>query len=162
MGQGCACSIVWLAIASGACAQTPVISTIAGAIDDQGIVIRGFGGDEGPAGNASLSLANVQNECDPGRFEQTSHLFVDSAGAVYLADSNNQRIRRITPDGVITTVAGSGDRPAINARCEPTSAPGDGGPATQARLFNPSDAVLHPNGNLIIADQQNNRIRQVS
>jgi uncharacterized protein (TIGR03437 family) len=142
-------------------AQIPVVTTIAGSVDDKGGV-RGYAGDGGPAVTAALALANVQNECDPQRYEQNSHIFVDGAGDLYFADSNNHRIRRISPEGIITTVAGSGDRPTTNARCEPTSAIGDGGPARDARLYNPSSVIVLANGNLVIADQQNNRIRQVT
>ncbi len=143
-------------------AQTPIVSTVAGLTPPAGAPVRGYGGDGASAINAALALANLQNECDPLRFEQTSHIFVDSAGSLYLADSNNQRIRRITPGGVVSTVAGSGERPQTNARCEPTGPIGDGGQALSARLYNASDAVLDAGGNLIVADQQNNRIRQVS
>lgn len=124
--------------------------------------IRGGDGDGGPAGSATLALANLQNTCDPNRFEQTSHIAFDQAGNLYIADSENQRIRRIDSSGTITTIAGSGEKPATNARCEPTGTAGDGGPALSARLFNPADIVVQPNGNILIADQQNNRIRQLT
>src|SRR5262245_54014917 len=124
--------------------------------------VRGFDGDNKPAATALISLANLQNKCDPNRFEQTSHLSVDSKGNIYFADSENHRIRRIDPSGIITTVAGTGEGTITNALCEPSGAVGDGSPAATARLLNPADVVMHPNGNLIIADQQNNRIRQVS
>jgi uncharacterized protein (TIGR03437 family) len=143
-------------------AQSGVITTIAGTTPLNGAPVRGFNGDGRPAAETSLALANLQNDCDPVRYEQTSHISLDAKGNLYVADSNNQRIRRISTDGLISTITGNGERPAINARCEPTAPVGDGGPATAAQLFNPSDVVLHPNGDLIIVDQQNNRIRQVS
>lgn len=124
--------------------------------------VRGFDGDGGAAVDATFALANLQNECDPGRLEQISHLSIDSKGNLYIADSQNQRIRRIDPDGSIRTVAGSGSTPSINGRCESTSPPLDGGSALEAKLYGPSHAMMAPNGNLIIADQQNNRIRQVT
>lgn len=136
-------------------AQTPVISTVAGSE-------RGYGGDAGPAYGASFSLASIPNPCDPSRFEQTSHLSIDAEGNLYLADSNNHRIRRIGSNGIVETVAGSGMRPAVNLRCEAITGIGDNGPAGDARLFTPAAAVLHPNGNLIVTDQMNNRIRQVT
>jgi len=154
---------VWL----GACGVQPapaqsgtgIITTLAGATPAGGAPVRGFGGDGGPGTSALLALANLQNDCgDPTRFEQTTHLAVDRSGNVYFADSNNQRIRRTTPQGTISTVAGNGERPPMNARCEPTgggAAIGEGGPAAAARFV-----VVHPNGSLIVADQQNNRIRQ--
>ena len=52
----------------------------------------------------------------PTRFEQTSHISFDTKGNLYIADSNNQRIRRIDPAGVITTIAGDGTPPAANLR----------------------------------------------
>jgi len=144
-----------------------VISTVAGKTPVNGAPVRGFDGDGAAATTAALALANLQNKCDPNRFEQTSHISVDSKGNVYFADSDNQRIRRIDAPGTISaptisTVGGSGSTPAINNLCQATSPVGDGGSATSALLFNPSDVVLHPNGNLIIADQQNNRIRQIA
>ena len=137
-------------------AQTGIITTIVGTGQ------RGFDGDGGPATQARIALANLQNECDPAQFEQLSHLVVDASGAVWFTDSANHRIRRISREGVITTVAGAGQRPDINSRCEPTGPIGDNGPASQARLYTPSDIVLHPNGNFLIVDEQNNRIRQVT
>ncbi|MEO8026488.1 MAG: hypothetical protein ABI823_08440 [Bryobacteraceae bacterium] len=143
-------------------AQNPVITTVAGATPVSGAPVRGYAGDDGPAIASTLALANLQNECDPQRFEQTSNIAVDAAGTLYFADSNNQRIRRITPQGVISTYAGTGERPATDARCEATGTIGDNGQARSARLYNPAGVALHPNGNLIVADQQNNRIRQIT
>ncbi len=136
--------------------QAGIITTVAGRVGT-----RGFGGDGGLATAASLSLANLQNSCDPGQFEQASHIAVDSNGNLFIADGENQRIRRVSVDGLITTVAGTGEKPAVNARCEPTGSVADG-PAAGARFFNPADVELTPSGNLIIADEQNNRIRQVT
>jgi uncharacterized protein (TIGR03437 family) len=143
-------------------AQSGAISTVAGQTPVNGAPVRGGDGDGGPAANATLALANMQNKCDPNRFEQTSHISIDSTGNIYFADSDNQRIRRIDTSGAITTVAGSGVPPATNGQCLATSPVGDGGSPTDAHLFNPSDAIVDPNGNLIVADQQNNRIRQVT
>ncbi len=145
-----------------ACSQTPVVTTIAGGTPFGGAPVRGFSGDGNLAAKATLALANVQNPCDPARFEQTSHLAFDAAGNLYIADSNNQRIRRIGTDGVISTVAGSGDKPATDSRCEATGGIGDGGDARSAKLYNPGGIAVLPNGSLIIADELNNRIRQVS
>jgi uncharacterized protein (TIGR03437 family) len=108
-----------------------------------------------------LALANIQNACDPATFEQGVHIAVDPTGNLYIADGNNHRIRRVGAAGVISTVVGSGERPEINGRCEPTSPVGDNGPATAARLYNPAGIAIAPNGDLVIADQQNNRIRRV-
>src|ERR1044071_1505270 len=153
-----------LIVSDAVSAQTGIITTIAGRTGVNGAPVRGFDGDGGPANRAALALANVTNQCDPTRFEQTSHISVDAKGNIYFADSNNQRIRRIDPSGVITTVAGNGDAPQVSAppNCLQTLPVGDGGPATSARLFNPTDVVVDSKGNLIIADQQDNRIRQIA
>src|SRR5215471_6927932 len=141
-------------------AQTGIITTVAGRTGTSGAPVRGFDGDGGPATSAALALANLVNKCDPNRFEQTSHLVVDAKSNIYFTDSDNQRIRRIDANGTITTIAGNGDTP--NAVCQLTGGVGDGGTATAARLYNPADVLLDPKGNLLIADQQNNRIRQIA
>ena len=141
-----------------------VMATLAGRTRVNGAPERGYSGDDSPSRKALLALADLQNECDPARFEQISHLALDPSGAIYVADTANHRIRRITPAGIITTFAGIGERLPVDSRtCVPTvSAIGDGAPATAARLFHPSGIAWHPNGSLIVADQWNNRIRQIS
>lgn len=136
-------------------AQTPIVFTIAGGE-------RGYRGDDAPSAEALFSFAAIVNPCDPQRFEQTSQISVDAAGNLIIADSANHRIRRMGADGIIRTVAGSGERPVINNRCEPAGSIADGGEALAARLYNPSAAVAHMDGTLVIADQQNGRIRQVA
>jgi len=108
-----------------------VISTIAG----NGTV--GFSGDGGPAISAQLGAASVA---------------VDAAGNLFLADAGNNRIRKVTPDGMISTVAGNGTE-GFN---------GDGGPATSAQLFYPDSVAVDAAGNLFIGDSLNNRIRKVT
>src|SRR5262249_52970399 len=71
-------------------------------------------------------------------------------GSVYIADTLNARIRRVDPDGLITTVAGGG-----------TVGYGDGGPATQAQLAFPTALTFGPDGSLYIADGSYNNIRRV-
>ena len=143
-------------------AQTGVISTIAGRTGVSGAAVRGFDGDGGQATAAALALANMVNKCDPNRFEQTSHIAVDAKGNVYFTDSENQRVRRIDAAGVITTAAGSGDAPQTDSRCQAIGAVNDGANALAARLFNPADVAVRGDGSLVIADQQNNRIRQIA
>ena len=99
---------------------------------------EGYAGDGGPAASASLNLP--------------TGVATDSAGNLYIADYQNNRIRKVTPGGIITTVAGNGAEGYA----------GDGGPATSASLDNPSNTVLDANGNLYIADFNNNRVRRVS
>jgi len=108
------------------------ISTIAG----DGF--SGFSGDDGPALKAHLStLAGIA---------------VDNEGNVFVVDAGNQRVRRISKNGVITTVAGNGT----------SGFSGDGGPAVSAQLHNPSGVAVDSSGNLYIADTGNNRIRMVT
>lgn len=97
----------------------------------------GFSGDGGPAIGASLNF--------PGG------IAVDAAGNVYFNDDVNYRTRRITTNGTISTIAGSG-APGFS---------GDGGPATSAALNGNFGVTLDILGNLYIADSTNNRIREV-
>jgi len=145
----------------GALGQTGLITTIAGKTAPGGAPLRGYSGDEGPGTQALLALANLQNTCDPNRFEQLVQITVDAAGNVYFPDGDNQRIRMIDPNGIIHTIAGSGDKPATNSACDPTTPVGDGGPPLQAKFLNPSAVTLDPTGAVTIADQQDERIRQV-
>jgi uncharacterized protein (TIGR03437 family) len=98
---------------------------------------QGFSGDDGPATGAQLN--------------QPSGVAVDSAGNLYIADSDNNRIRKVSK-GVITTVAGN----ATGAFS------GDNGLATSAELYKPSGIAFDPADNLYIADTYNVRIRRVS
>ena len=107
-----------------------IISTIIGTGS------AGFSGDGGPATAAEL--------------EGPSGVIVDKTGNVYVTDFHNNRIRKIDTSGIITTIAGTGT----------AGFSGDGGPAIAAQLNNPSDLVIDDNGNLIIADLYNNRIRK--
>lgn len=112
--------------------NTAIIITIAG----NGTA--GFSGDGGPAVNARLN--------------QPTGLFVDKQNNIYIAEYGNGTIRKIDAvTGIITTAAGTGV----------TGFSGDGGPATNAKLFC-SDVFVDSYGNLIIADYENNRIRKVS
>ena len=107
------------------------ITTFAGTGD------RGFSGDGGPAVQALLN--------DP------YGVAVDTDGNLYIADTLNQRIRRVDTEGTIATFAGTGDR----------GFSGDGGPAVQALLDRPRGVAADTDGNLYIADTLNQRIRRV-
>ena len=76
---------------------------------------------------------------------------MDSAGNLFLADTFNQRVRKVSPEGIITTVAGTGV----------AGFSGDGGPATAARLGNPNSGVIDAAGNLYVTEGLNKRIRKV-
>jgi streptogramin lyase len=99
---------------------------------------EGDSGDGGPATSAELD--NPQG------------VAVDAGGDVFIADTYNNVIREVTPDGKITTLAGTGT-PGYS---------GDGGPAVQAELASPTDVAVDSQGNVYIADAGNNVIRQVS
>jgi DNA-binding beta-propeller fold protein YncE len=78
---------------------------------------------------------------------------VDSSGNIYIADTQNNRIRKVSAaTGNISTIAGGG----IEGDA------GDGGAATEAELRQPAGVAVDSSGNLYIADTQNNRIRKVS
>jgi sugar lactone lactonase YvrE len=104
-----------------------------------------YGGDDGPALEARFS-APFGQAADPA-----GHLAFDAEGNLYIADTGNHRIRRITTDGMIETVAGSGT-PGFS---------GDGGPATSAELNRPVDIAFDAEGNLYIADTYNSCVRVV-
>jgi uncharacterized protein (TIGR03437 family) len=109
------------------------IATIAG-IGGQG----GFSGDGGPATQAELYYPDG--------------LAVDSVGNLYIADSLNNRIRVVTPGGIIMTVAGNGK----------FGDSGDGGPATSARLNGPTSVALDSAGNLYVGDSENSVVRKLT
>ena len=104
------------------------------------------------AGTGTLGLSGDGGQAASARLAYPRGLAVDGSGDLYIADEANHRVRKITPDGVIRTVAGVGDR----------GFSGDGGSATDARLANPSGLAVDDAGNLYIADTDNNRVRKVS
>jgi sugar lactone lactonase YvrE len=81
---------------------------------------------------------------------------VDAAGNVYVADTGDNEIRKISPRGVITRIAGTG------SACTTAPACGDGGPATRASLSAPGGVAVDAAGNVYIADTGDNEIRRVS
>jgi len=80
---------------------------------------------------------------------------VDASGNIYIADTTNYRIRKVTPAGIISTVAGTG-----NVTIPFLGNLGDGGPATSATLV-PWDVKADAAGNLYISDWLGHRIRKV-
>ncbi len=102
----------------------------------------GFTGDGGPATSAEIT--------------EPIGVAVDASENLFIADLDNNRIRKVSVSGIITTVAGSGQVDY----CSPFS--GDGGPATSATLCSPTGVAVDSSGNLFIADSGNNRIREVT
>ena len=111
--------------------STGVITTVAGS------GVSGYTGDGASATAARLNAPNG--------------IFVNATGELFIADTTNHRIRKVSA-GIITTVAGTGT----------AGLSGDGGPATSAQLSSPYGVAITAAGNLLIADTGNSRIRQVS
>jgi DNA-binding beta-propeller fold protein YncE len=101
-------------------------------------------GDGGPATGAFISLPQGQSARPAGRID------VDAGGSVYVADTLNNRVRKIDPTGVITTIAGTGT----------IGATGDGGPATEATLSGLADVAVGPDG-VYVADTGNGCVRVI-
>ncbi|MBK9715620.1 MAG: hypothetical protein IPO81_30720 [Kouleothrix sp.] len=99
---------------------------------------RGFAGDGGPAGQARLN--------------SPLDVAVAPDGSLYVADAENNRIRRVGVDGIITTVAGSGPVGQSNGQSS-----GDGSLATSARLNGPTGVAVAPDGSLYVADYRRAR-----
>lgn len=104
------------------------------------------------AGDGTAGFSGDGARGSSARLSAPSGVAVDvAAGALYIADTGNNRIRKFASDGTITTVAGSGA----------TGASGDGGQATLAQLSGPVGIAVDATGNLYIADEGNSRIRKV-
>lgn len=116
----------------------PAPPTIYGISTYAGTGTIGFSGDGGSASSAQLSYPYG--------------VAVTSAGNVYITDQLNNRIRKITSAGVISTIAGNGTYGNT----------GDGGAATAATLANPQGVAVDAAGNVYVADYGNNRIRKIS
>jgi RHS repeat-associated protein len=112
-----------------------IITTVAGT------GMWGYSGDGGPATSAQLFLG-----FDAGA------IAVDGQGNLFIADTWNYRVRKVSPDGRITTVAGNGQE----------GSSGDGGPATSAALNGPTAVAVDRQGNLFITEDYGYRIRKVS
>ncbi len=178
-------------------APNGIISTVAGSISP------GFSGDNGPAASAQLNsptglamdptgnlyIADFANcrirgisaqgniatiagnggsysgDAGPATSAQVyfpQGLAVDATGSVFIADTRNNRVRKISPDGAITTVAGNGIAPPLSESTSASPPPGDGGPATSAELSLPWSVALDSSGDLYIADSSDFRVRKVT
>lgn len=113
-------------------APNGLVTTVAGS----GTI--GYSGDGGPATAATLNTPQG--------------LAVDAAGNLYIADTFNHAVRKVSPNGTISTVAGTG-APGFS---------GDDGPATAAEMTNPFGLALDAAGNLYLADRGNQRVRKVN
>ena len=109
-----------------------IITTIAGGL-------QGYSGDGGAATAAKLN--------------NPASVSFDATGNLYIADRNNNRIRKISTSGIISTIAGKNYVIGFS---------GDGGPATAAELNGPWGVTFDATGNLYISDAANQRIRSVS
>ena len=108
-----------------------IVTTVAGTGE------QGFAGDGGSATSALL--------------DSPAGVAVDAAGNIYIADTHNQRVRKVS-NGTITTIAGTGV----------AGFSGDNGTAGAAQLSNPTALAVDANGNIYIADTDNHRIRKIS
>src|SRR5271168_4683166 len=116
-------------------ASTKIVTTVVGS---------GLVGDGGPATSASLYYPR-----NPA---------LDAKGDLFFVDAQNDRIREVSAsDQTISTVVGTGIPCPIG-----TDTCGDGGPATAAALFMPRTVTIEPSGNLLVADDGDNRIREVA
>jgi len=104
------------------------------------------------AGTTGAALTGDNGPAMAARLSNPAAVAYDARGNLFVADEQNHRVRRIAPDGTITTIAGTG-LPGFS---------GDGGPATLARLNGPRGLSVDRAGNLLIADTANHAIRRVA
>jgi streptogramin lyase len=117
-------------------------------VDESGIIttVAGIGG------SGSYGYSGDGGDATSARLDGPRGLFLDSSGNIYIADTDNQCIRKVDESGTITTVAGTGD----SGDCS-----GDGGLATDATMRRPRGVFADSSGNIYIADTENHIIRRV-
>src|SRR5258705_2456362 len=108
----------------------------------------------GPDGTMSTLAGSVEGFSDgagmQASFNTPSGIALDSKGNIYVADTSNNRIRSITPQGLVSTVAGDGTAGYVD------------GPAAQARFNGPIGVAVDSHGRIFVADTYNDRIRMIT
>jgi uncharacterized repeat protein (TIGR01451 family) len=104
------------------------------------------------AGNGTLGYSGDGGQATGAELDYPQGVAVDGAGNLYIADTDNNRVRKVSTAGIITTVAGNGT----------AAYSGDGGQATGAEIYQPEGVAVDGAGNLYVADTQNSRVRKVS
>lgn len=109
-----------------------------------GTGVNGYSGDDGPASAAQVSYSV---------YGQGLGLATDAAGNLYVADTGNSRVRKISADQTITTAAGNGGGCCFSAQTES---------AMSAQLYSPVGVAVDASGNIFISDTYNDYIRKVT
>jgi len=130
------------------------------AVNDEGVIFIADAGDSNrirtltPDGSVTTVAGSVEGYADgPGTqaaFNTPSGLALDSEGNLFVADTGNNRIRKITPAGSVSTVAGDGTAGYVD------------GPATRARFDGPIGLAVDTGGNIYVADTYNDRVRKIT
>ncbi len=100
------------------------------------------------AGNGKSGFANGKG--DQAQFNQPYNVKIDARGRLYVPDQNNHAIRRVEPDGTVSTIAGTGQSGFA------------GGKAAESRFNNPTGLIVAADGTIYVADRNNHRIRIIS